>query len=233
MLLESKGCFSVSGGSFGLLPHACLPEHESRNHLGLHLFLNRETRSGREPQNRAACVFSAAEPTKEASSMWLYKSCNALFYLHAYLLTWPLDLFNALATAGDWAPFKKPPSDTLCSPFSANLSLVCRPSSLPPSPSTPQEDRGPVLFSALVPCQRSVTRGPGAGPLQYPAPNPLTLVTSLPRRVFKLTVAKKGTGDRSSSTTRPPRLKVLASTIPIHPARGPSSRSSSVLWCHA
>ena len=115
--------------------------------------------------------------------------------------------------------------------------------------STPQKDRWPVFFRALV---RPVT-----SPLVHPAPqgpqtsqeedrsfsaarpprlnvlastipmhpNPLTSITSLPRHVLKL-LAQKRTGDPSSSTARPPRLNVLT-------PQEDRGRSSSVVWCFA
>ena len=175
-------------------------------------------------------VLSAAEPTKEASSMWLYELlCNPCF---TYMLTclrgpWissmPGD--NRSGTVQE-TTHRHPAQPVLAL---APLSLICKPSSLPPSPSTPQEkfntqppkaaqphdkpsstrpqtsqegDRGPVLFnrpssrpnvlastisrteepvlfSALVPCRRSATTGPGADPLQYPARTEPVLFSAL------------------------------------------------------
>ena len=82
---------------------------------------------------------------------------------------------------------------------SAPLSLVCRPASLPPPPSTPQEDGGPVLFSALVPCQRPLTRGPGVGPL-----TPITRPSQTSPE-----------GDRGPAPFNHQSSNVLASTIPM------------------
>ena len=98
--------------------------------------------------------------------------------------------------------------------------LFNRPFSLP---GVLAKEPGPVLFSALV---RTVPGEPGAGPLQYPDPHPLSPITSLTRRVFKLA--------KSSSTARPPCLCQRRRFHHPHPPRKRTGgRFLSVLWCLA